>query len=85
MEDFRSISLRLMNSHFVQAVEDGRAARVEFLPVYWYEALHGDATGVDRYFLHLTIFGFLGILIPFYQFNTIQVLHRLNFSLFLLQ
>ncbi|PIK37979.1 putative phospholipase DDHD2 [Apostichopus japonicus] len=55
VEDFRSISLRLMNSHFVQAVEDGRAARVEFLPVYWYEALHGDATGVDSKLKRITL------------------------------
>lgn len=55
VEDFRKVSLDLMQSHFAQAVEDGRAARVEFLPVYWYDALHGDATGVDSVLRRITL------------------------------
>ena len=49
VDDFRSVSLSLLQSHFKHAQDDGRIGRIEFLPVYWYDALHGDATGVDRY------------------------------------
>ena len=48
VDDFRATSLKLLESHFKHAQDDGRIGRIEFLPVYWYEALHGDATGVDR-------------------------------------
>ena len=48
MDDFRNISHQMIGSHFRQAHEDGRVGRVEFLPVKWHAALHGDATGVDR-------------------------------------
>ncbi|XP_063963436.1 phospholipase DDHD2-like [Lytechinus pictus] len=55
VDDFRSLSLGLMSSHFKSAQEEGRAGRVEFLPVYWYAALHGDATGVDRRLKRITL------------------------------
>eukprot|EP00057_Strongylocentrotus_purpuratus_P034703 XP_796242.3 PREDICTED: phospholipase DDHD2 [Strongylocentrotus purpuratus] len=55
VDDFRSLSLGLMSSHFKQAQDEGRAGRVEFLPVYWYAALHGDATGVDRRLKRITL------------------------------
>ncbi|XP_072177332.1 triacylglycerol hydrolase DDHD2-like [Diadema setosum] len=55
VDDFRSLSIGLMSSHFRQAQDEGRAGRVEFLPVYWYAALHGDATGVDRRLQRITL------------------------------
>ncbi|XP_022087759.1 phospholipase DDHD2-like [Acanthaster planci] len=55
VDDFRSVSLGLMRSHFKHAVDDGRTGRIEFLPVHWYDALHGDATGVDRRLRRITL------------------------------
>lgn len=48
VDDMRDISLQMLQSHFKQYQLEGRVGRVEFLPVRWHDALHGDATGVDR-------------------------------------
>lgn len=48
VNDFRSASLSLLTSHYKRAQQEGRIGRVEFLPVNWHNALHGDATGVDE-------------------------------------
>lgn len=48
VNDFRSASLSLLASHYKQAQQEGKVGKVEFLPVNWHSALHGDATGVDE-------------------------------------
>lgn len=48
VDDFRSVSLKLLQSHFSKTLQEGKMSRVEFLPAMWHTALHGDATGVDR-------------------------------------
>ncbi|XP_069468050.1 SEC23-interacting protein [Ambystoma mexicanum] len=48
VDDFRMVSLKLLQTHFRRALEEGKVRRVEFLPVHWHASLHGDATGVDR-------------------------------------
>uniref|UniRef100_A0A3Q2QRV4 SEC23-DDH2 WWE domain-containing protein n=1 Tax=Fundulus heteroclitus TaxID=8078 RepID=A0A3Q2QRV4_FUNHE len=48
VDDFRSASLKLLHSHFKKPLDEHAISRVEFLPVQWHTALHGDATGVDR-------------------------------------
>ncbi|XP_061842439.1 triacylglycerol hydrolase DDHD2 [Nerophis lumbriciformis] len=48
VNDFRSASLSLLASHYKHAQLEGKVGRVEFLPVNWHSALHGDATGVDE-------------------------------------
>lgn len=48
VNDFRSISLSLLASHYKRAQQEGNIGKVEFLPVNWHSALHGDATGVDE-------------------------------------
>jgi len=40
VDDFRTQSLQLLQSHFKSAVEAGQASRVEVLPVSWHQALH---------------------------------------------
>ncbi|KAG7229944.1 hypothetical protein INR49_009664 [Caranx melampygus] len=47
VDDFRNVSLKLLQSHFKKSVDEHAISRVEFLPVQWHTALHGDATGVD--------------------------------------
>ncbi|XP_053188679.1 SEC23-interacting protein [Scomber japonicus] len=55
VDDFRSVSLKLLQSHFKKSMDDHAISRVEFLPVQWHTALHGDATGVDRRIKKITL------------------------------
>lgn len=49
MDDFRVVSLKLLQTHFKKSLDDRKISRVEFLPVHWHSSLGGDATGVDRF------------------------------------
>ncbi|XP_054655230.1 SEC23-interacting protein isoform X1 [Dunckerocampus dactyliophorus] len=55
VDDFRSVSLKLLQSHFKKSLDDHAISRVEFMPVQWHTALHGDATGVDRRIKKITL------------------------------
>ncbi|XP_069755957.1 SEC23-interacting protein-like isoform X2 [Narcine bancroftii] len=55
VDDFRNVSLKLLHTHFKRAVDENKITRVEFLPVHWHNALHGDATGVDRRIKRITL------------------------------
>ncbi|KAM4590856.1 SEC23-interacting protein [Odontesthes bonariensis] len=55
VDDFRSVSLKLLHSHFKKSLDEHAISRVEFLPVRWHTALHGDATGVDRRIKKITL------------------------------
>ncbi|XP_077973027.1 triacylglycerol hydrolase DDHD2-like [Styela clava] len=55
VDDIRAIQLSLLKSHFKNALEGKRAQRIEFLPIHWHRALHGDANGVDRDIRRLTL------------------------------
>ncbi|XP_019358462.1 PREDICTED: SEC23-interacting protein isoform X1 [Gavialis gangeticus] len=55
VDDFRTVSLKLLQTHFKKPVEEFKVSRVEFLPVHWHSALHGDATGVDRNIKKITL------------------------------
>ncbi|XP_046327437.2 phospholipase DDHD2-like isoform X2 [Haliotis rufescens] len=55
VDDFRSISHGLMDSHFHRYKSEGRVHRVEFLPVHWHSSLHSDATGIDRRLKGITL------------------------------
>ncbi|XP_006820775.1 SEC23-interacting protein-like, partial [Saccoglossus kowalevskii] len=55
VDDFRSVSLSLLQSHFGHHQDEGKVGRVEFLPVSWHSVLHGDATGVDRRLRNITL------------------------------
>ncbi|XP_040847937.1 SEC23-interacting protein isoform X2 [Ochotona curzoniae] len=55
VDDFRVVSLKLLQTHFKKAVDEGRVSRVEFLPVPWHSSLGGDATGVDRNVKKITL------------------------------
>lgn len=55
VNDFRSASLSLLASHYKRAQQESKVGRVEFLPVNWHSALHGDATGVDEDIQRITL------------------------------
>lgn len=51
VDDFREVSQLMLHTHrFVgQAPQEGdTGGRVEYLPVHWHSALHGDSEGVDK-------------------------------------
>ncbi|XP_043359079.1 phospholipase DDHD2 isoform X5 [Dermochelys coriacea] len=45
VNDFRNVSLSMLQAHFKKAQEEQQIGRVEFLPVNWHSPLH--STGVD--------------------------------------
>ncbi|XP_060027166.1 SEC23-interacting protein isoform X3 [Erinaceus europaeus] len=55
VDDFRVVSLKLLQTHFKKSLDEKKASRVEFLPVHWHGALGGDATGVDRNVKKITL------------------------------
>jgi len=55
VDEFRGIHQTLLRSHFKQNFDCGKAKRIEFLPIHWHQALHGDATGVDSKIRRLTL------------------------------
>ncbi|NXB59488.1 S23IP protein, partial [Struthidea cinerea] len=55
VDDFRTVSLKLLQTHFRKRLEERKVSRVEFLPVHWHSSLHGDATGVDRNIKKITL------------------------------
>ncbi|KAL8596924.1 hypothetical protein ACOMHN_062294 [Nucella lapillus] len=55
VDEFRSISNKLIKSHFGPYAESGHIHRVEFLPVFWHKALHYEASGVDSRLKAITL------------------------------
>lgn len=41
----RSTAATMLNSHFNSSQSNGKISRVEFLPIYWYDALRNEAVG----------------------------------------
>ncbi|XP_013776144.1 phospholipase DDHD2-like [Limulus polyphemus] len=55
VDDFRSLAINLLQSHFKEHVDEGQVGRVEFLPVSWHSTLHSDATGIDKQMKTITL------------------------------
>lgn len=55
VDEFRSISLQLTQSHFQESCELGEANRIEILPVSWHKALHSEDTGIDLRLKNITL------------------------------
>lgn len=55
VDDLRTMSQRLARSHFKAFYEQGNIGRVEYLPVSWHTALHGDETGIDNRLEQITL------------------------------
>ncbi|KAM6186741.1 SEC23-interacting protein [Rhynchocyon petersi] len=55
VDDFRVVSLKLLQTHFKKSFDDQKVSRVEFLPVHWHSSLGGAATGVDRNIKKITL------------------------------
>ncbi|XKL62212.1 hypothetical protein PGB90_002045 [Kerria lacca] len=55
VDEFRSISLQLTQSHFQESCELGEVNRIEVLPVSWHKELHSEHTGVDKRVKNITL------------------------------
>ena len=58
VDDFREVSQLMLKTHRFagQAPQEGdNGGRVEYLPVHWHAALHGDSMGVDSKLQRLSL------------------------------
>lgn len=55
VDDFRSVSLQLVRSHYKTACDKGLANRIEVLPISWHQQLHSEDTGIDRKLKSITL------------------------------
>ncbi|CAL8071841.1 unnamed protein product [Orchesella dallaii] len=54
VDDFRGLSFQLLNGHYKESIDKNLVGRVEFLPVSWHKALHGDR-GIDEQLKRITL------------------------------
>lgn len=55
VDEFRSISLQLVQSHYRTASEQGIVNRIEVLPISWHATLHSEDTGIDKKLQAITL------------------------------
>ncbi|XP_076245833.1 uncharacterized protein LOC143186201 isoform X2 [Calliopsis andreniformis] len=55
VDEFRSISLQLVQSHYRTASQQRIVNRVEVLPVSWHTTLHSEDTGIDKKLQAITL------------------------------
>lgn len=55
VDDFRSISLQLVQSHYKTSCENGIVNRVEVLPISWHDQLHSGDDGIDKKLKTITL------------------------------
>lgn len=55
VEDFRTTSTQLIQSHYNNSFSNGVINRVEVLPISWHSTLHSGQTGVDRRLAQITL------------------------------
>ncbi|XP_029179225.1 SEC23-interacting protein-like isoform X2 [Nylanderia fulva] len=55
VDEFRSISLQLVQSHYRTASEQGIVNRIEVLPISWHTTLHSEDTGIDKKLQSITL------------------------------
>ena len=46
VDDMRTVSLSMLKTHFTESHSCNKIGRVEFLPIYWYDALRNEAIGM---------------------------------------
>jgi len=73
VDGMRGIHEGLLDTHFKTHRESGGIGRLEFLPISWHEALHGDASGVDAALKQITL-GSIGRLRNFTNSTLLDIL-----------
>lgn len=55
VDEFRSVSLQLVQSHYRTSCQKGLSNRIEVLPISWHQRLHSDETGIDEKLKSITL------------------------------
>ncbi|XP_038220413.1 uncharacterized protein LOC119838514 [Zerene cesonia] len=55
VNDFRTTSLQLLQSHYKNSYDSGLVGRIEVLPISWHGRLHSSETGVDARLANVTL------------------------------
>ncbi|XP_045541317.1 uncharacterized protein LOC106710674 [Papilio machaon] len=55
VDDFRTTSLQLIQSHYKNSYESGVVGRIEVLPISWHSTLHSGENGVDKRLAQITL------------------------------
>uniref|UniRef100_A0A182F8C0 Uncharacterized protein n=1 Tax=Anopheles albimanus TaxID=7167 RepID=A0A182F8C0_ANOAL len=55
VDEFRSISAQLVQSHYRSAFDRSEIGRVEILPISWHDDLHSEESGVDEKLKSITL------------------------------
>uniref|UniRef100_A0A182NA74 DDHD domain-containing protein n=1 Tax=Anopheles dirus TaxID=7168 RepID=A0A182NA74_9DIPT len=55
VDEFRSISAQLVQSHYRSSYDRGDVGRVEILPISWHDDLHSEESGVDEKLKSITL------------------------------
>lgn len=55
VDEFRSISLQLIQSHYRSSCDKGTVNRVEVLPISWHSELHSEESGIDKKLKAITL------------------------------
>ncbi|XP_077292886.1 uncharacterized protein LOC143915940 [Arctopsyche grandis] len=55
VDDFRSISAQLVQSHYKSSCEQGVISRIEVLPISWHWNLHSEESGIDKRIAQITL------------------------------
>lgn len=55
VDDFRTLSFQLVQSHYKKSCEQDLVHRVEVLPISWHKKLHSEGTGIDGKLKQITL------------------------------
>lgn len=55
VDEFRSISAQLVQSHYRSSFDRGDVGRVEILPISWHNDLHSEESGIDKKLKAITL------------------------------
>ncbi|XP_055323400.1 uncharacterized protein LOC129578613 isoform X2 [Sitodiplosis mosellana] len=55
VDEFRSIALQLVQSHYRSSCDQGIVGRVEVLPISWHSELHSEESGIDEKLKAITL------------------------------
>lgn len=55
VDEFRSIALQLVQSHYRSSCDRGNVGRVEVLPISWHSELHSEESGIDEKLKSITL------------------------------
>lgn len=55
VDEFRSIAMQLVQSHYRSSCDQGIVGRVEVLPISWHSELHSEESGIDEKLKAITL------------------------------